>query len=60
MVGVYGLTVKKVILMNRDTSVSIEVYDIVQVATEGRDGLSFGYLFSKFSKVIHFAPYKRT
>ena len=29
-------------------------------ATEGRDGLSFGYLLSKFSKVVWFAPHKRT
>ena len=29
-------------------------------ATEGWDGLSFGYLLSKFSKVVRFAPYKRT
>ena len=29
--------------------------------TEGRDSLSFGYLLSKFSKVlVRFAPYKRT
>ena len=26
---------------------------------QGRDGLSFGYLLSKFSKVVWFAPYKR-
>ena len=26
---------------------------------EGRDGLSFGYLLSKFSKVVWLAPYKR-
>ena len=29
-------------------------------ATEGQDGLRFTYLLSKFSKVIWFAPYKRT
>ena len=29
-------------------------------AMKGRDGLSFGYLLSKFSKVVLFAPYKRT
>ena len=29
-------------------------------ATEGRDGLSFGYQLSKLSKVVWFAPYKRT
>ena len=29
-------------------------------AVEGRDGLSFGYLLNKFSKVVWFAPYKRT
>ena len=26
---------------------------------EGWDGLSFGYLLSKFSKVVWFTPYKR-
>ena len=29
-------------------------------ATEGRDGLSFSYLLTTFSKVVWFAPYKRT
>ena len=29
-------------------------------ATEGRDGLSFGYLLTKFSKVVRFAPDKQT
>ena len=29
-------------------------------ATEGRDGLGIGYLLTKFSKVVQFAPYKRT
>ena len=29
-------------------------------ATEGRDGLNFGNLLSKFSKVVWVAPYKRT
>ena len=29
-------------------------------ATEGWDGLSFGYLLTKFSKVVRFASYKQT
>ena len=29
-------------------------------ATEGRNGLSFGCLLSKFSKMVRFALYKRT
>ena len=30
------------------------------LTTEGRNGLSFGYLLSKLSKMVWFAPYKWT
>ena len=46
----------------KDVFSSVAIYLLFHSfnATEGRHGLSFGYLLSKFSKVVRFAPYKRT